>query len=139
MGPCAASAESGEQGVFVMSSNGQLKMPLLGNYCVTVSGKGAADTDVAQGADVTATSSNAQHPVEHIAGLECICVPTTQSPSSYSKRGPLVKALGPKDERLHVQDSICRGLRHAAPWFKVQDLWLASLGSEAFGLLQLQG
>jgi len=68
MGPCSASSESGDgRGVFAMTPNGQLKMPQLGNYCVTVSGKGVADTDVAQGADVTATSSNAQHPVEHIA------------------------------------------------------------------------
>ena len=69
MGPCSASSESGDgRGVFAMTPNGQLKMPQLGNYCVTVSGKGVADTDIAQGADVTATSSNAQHPVEHIAG-----------------------------------------------------------------------
>jgi len=67
MGPCSASAESGDgRGVFAMSANGQLKMPQLGNYCVTVSGPGAADTDVAPQADVTATSSNGQHPVEHI-------------------------------------------------------------------------
>merc|ERR1711904_672756 len=42
-------------------------MPRVGNYCLTVAGDGAADADVAQGADVTATSSNGQHAVEHIA------------------------------------------------------------------------
>ena len=73
MGACSASAEAGDgRGVFAVTPNGQLKMPRLGNYCLTVVGDGAADADVAQGADVTATSSNSQHAVEHIAG-ESLC------------------------------------------------------------------
>ena len=69
MGPCSASVESGDgRGVFAMTPSGQLKMSQLGSYCVTVFGKGAADTDVAQGADVISTSSNAQHSVKNIAG-----------------------------------------------------------------------
>jgi len=68
MGACSSSAEAGDgRGVFAMTPSGQLKMPRLGNYCLTVVGDGAADADVAQGADVAATSSNAQHAVEHIA------------------------------------------------------------------------
>ena len=69
MGACSSSAEAGDgRGVFAMTPSGQLKMPRLGNYCLTVVGDGAADADVAQEADVAVTSSNAQHAVEHIAG-----------------------------------------------------------------------
>ena len=61
-----------------MTPSGQLKMPRLGNYCLTVVGDGAADADVAQGADVAATSSNAQHAVEHIAGRSLRIRPLAQ-------------------------------------------------------------
>ena len=68
MEPCSTSVESGDgRGVFAMTPSGQVKMPQLGNYCLTMAGDSAADTDVAQVADVTATSSNAQHAVEHVA------------------------------------------------------------------------
>lgn len=68
MAPCSTSAENGDgRDVFAMTSSGQLKMPRVGTYCLTVAGDGAVDANIAQGAEVTATSSNAQHAVEHIA------------------------------------------------------------------------
>ena len=61
------SAESGDgRTVFSLTPGGQLKMPRLGNYCVTMAGEGAASSDIAQGADLTATSTNAQHNVRSI-------------------------------------------------------------------------
>jgi len=40
---CSASTESGDgRTVFSITSNAQLKMPRLGNYCVTLAGEGAA-------------------------------------------------------------------------------------------------
>lgn len=81
MGACSASAEAGDgRGVFAATPSGQLKLPRMGNYCLTVAGDGAADADVAQGADVTATSSNAQHAVEHIAGGSFCSVPHQDHP-----------------------------------------------------------
>ena len=68
MDVCSTSAESGDgRTVFAMMANGQLKMPRVGNYCLTMAGDGASDADVTQGADVAATSTNAQHPVKNIA------------------------------------------------------------------------
>jgi len=65
--PCSASAESGDgRTIFAMTANSQLKMPRMGNYCVTVAGDGASDADAAQGADLTATSSSAQHAAKNI-------------------------------------------------------------------------
>jgi hypothetical protein len=59
---CSSSAESSDgRSVFSAAPNGQLKMPRLGNFCVSMVGEGAAQSDVALGADVSATSSNAQH------------------------------------------------------------------------------
>jgi hypothetical protein len=59
---CSTSSESGDgRTVFSFTPNGQLKMPRLGNYCLTVAGEGAASADIAQGADLAATSTNAQH------------------------------------------------------------------------------
>ena len=66
METCSNSAEAGDgRTVFAMTPNGQLKMPRVGNYCVTLVGDGASDADVAQGADVGATSSNPQHAVKN--------------------------------------------------------------------------
>ena len=113
MGPCSASADG--RGVFAMTPNGQLKMPQLGNYCVTVSGEGVADTDVAQRADITATSSNAQHPVEHIAGALMRLSAHSSFPAQHfsTKRGAEVQASGLKDKhKLHVQASIGRQALH---------------------------
>ena len=42
-------------------------MPRLGNYCVTMAGEGAAGSDIAQGSDLTATSTNGQHNVKNAA------------------------------------------------------------------------
>lgn len=68
MEACGASAESGDgRTVFSLTPGGQLKMPRLGNYCVTMAGEGAASSDIAQGADLTATSTNAQHNAKSIA------------------------------------------------------------------------
>ena len=68
MEACSASAESGDgRPVFSLTPGGQLKMPRLGNYCVTMAGESAASSDIAQGADLTATSSNGQHSVKNIA------------------------------------------------------------------------
>ena len=65
---CSTSSESGDgRAIFAISPNGQLKMPRLGNYCLTVAGEGAASADIAQGADLAATSTNAQHNVKNIA------------------------------------------------------------------------
>lgn len=65
---CSTSPESGDgRTFFSVSPNGQLKMPRLGNYCLTVLGEGAASADIAQGADLAATSTNAQHSVKNIA------------------------------------------------------------------------
>jgi len=65
---CSASPESGDgRTVFAMTPKGQLKMPRVGNYCLTMVGDGVADADVAQGAGLAATSSNAQHAVKNAA------------------------------------------------------------------------
>ena len=73
MEACSASAESGDgRTVFSLTPGGQLKMPRLGNYCVTMAGESAASSDIAQGADLTATSSNGQHSVKNI---EKMCDP----------------------------------------------------------------
>ena len=50
-----------------MTASGQLKMPRLGNFCVTMLGDGASDADVARGADFASTSSDPQHGVKSIA------------------------------------------------------------------------
>ena len=42
MDACSDSVESGDgRSVFAITANGQLKMPRLGNYCVTLLGDGA--------------------------------------------------------------------------------------------------
>ena len=56
---CASTAES--KAVFTATSSGQLKMPGLGNFCVTVLGDGMISSDISKGAEATATSSSAQH------------------------------------------------------------------------------
>lgn len=67
MGPCGAAETGDGRGIFAMTPGGQLKMPRVGNYCLTVAGDGAADVDIAQGAEVVATSSDAQHTVDHVS------------------------------------------------------------------------
>ena len=68
MEECSANAESSDgRTVFAMTASGQLKMPRLGNFCVTMLGDGAADADVARGADFASTSSDSQHGVKSIA------------------------------------------------------------------------
>lgn len=68
MEECSTSAASGDgRNVFAGSPNGQLKMPRVGNYCLTLVGDSAYDIDVAHAADASATSSNAEHAVKNIA------------------------------------------------------------------------
>ena len=59
MEKCASTADS--KAVFAATSSGQLKMPGLGNFCVTVLGDGMISSDISQGAEATATSSSASH------------------------------------------------------------------------------
>ena len=67
MEACSTSPESGDgRTVFAATANGQLKMPRVGNYCLTMAGDGASDADVAPGAGLVATSSNAEHAVKNI-------------------------------------------------------------------------
>ena len=62
MEACSIAAEAGDgRSVFLLSPNGQLQMPRLGNFCLSMAGDGALEANVALGADVAATSSNAQH------------------------------------------------------------------------------
>jgi len=62
MQECSSSVESSDgRSVFSTTPAGQLKMPRLGNYCLTISGEGADKTDIGASADVSATSSSAQH------------------------------------------------------------------------------
>jgi len=64
---CSTSASSGDgRTVFAASPNGQLKMPRIGNYCLTLTG-GGGDADIAQSAVAAASSSNIQHGVKSIA------------------------------------------------------------------------
>ena len=50
-----------------MTPSGQLKMPRIGNYCLTVAGDGTSDANAAQGAGLAATSSHADHSVKNAA------------------------------------------------------------------------
>ena len=62
MQECSSSVEASDgRSVFAATPTGQIKMPRLGNYCLTISGDGAAKLDIAPSADVSATSSSAQH------------------------------------------------------------------------------
>ena len=66
MEKCDFSAEAGDgRSVFQMTSNGQIQMPRMGSFCLSMVGDGAADADVALGADVSAASSSAQHAVKN--------------------------------------------------------------------------
>ena len=68
MEACSGSAESGDgRTVFAMTPNGQLKMPRVGNYCLTMAGDGAVDANIAPGAALAATSSSAEHAVKNAA------------------------------------------------------------------------
>ena len=67
MQECSSSVEASDgRSVFAATPSGQMKMPRLGNYCLTISGDGAAKLDVAPSADVSATSSSAQHAASSI-------------------------------------------------------------------------
>ena len=62
MQECSSSVESSDgRSVFSTTPSGQLKMPRLGNYCVTISGDGVDKTDIGASAAVSATSTSAQH------------------------------------------------------------------------------
>lgn len=62
MQECSSSVESSDgRSVFSTTASGQLKMPRLGNYCLTISGDGVDKRDIGASADVSATSSSAQH------------------------------------------------------------------------------
>lgn len=62
MQECSSSLEASDgRTVFAVAPNGQVRMPRVGNYCLTMLGDGAGKVDVSLGADVSATSSNAQH------------------------------------------------------------------------------
>ena len=57
MEPCSVSTESGDgRTFFALTPSGQLKMPHVGNYCVSFAGEGAAGADISRGANVDATS-----------------------------------------------------------------------------------
>ena len=59
-------AEGGDgRSEFALTSSGQLKMPRLGNYCVTFLGD-AALANAAPTADASATSSDSQHTVDQL-------------------------------------------------------------------------
>ena len=65
---CGSLSESGDgRSVFSLTPSGQLKMPRLGNYCVTLAGESAAGQDIAPSAAITATSSAGDHHVKNIA------------------------------------------------------------------------
>lgn len=67
MEPCSISTDLGDgRTVFALTPSGQLKMPRVGNYCVSFAGEGAAGADISRGADVDATSSNPQHDAKNI-------------------------------------------------------------------------
>jgi hypothetical protein len=67
MDVCSASPSSGDgRSVFAIAPSGQLKMPRIGNYCVTLRGASASEVDVAKQADIEATSSDDQHDVSKI-------------------------------------------------------------------------
>jgi len=58
--PTSAGATDGRY-VFSPTPTGQVKMPRMGNFCLTLMGDSAVSTDVSSGAVVTATASDAQH------------------------------------------------------------------------------
>lgn len=67
MQECSSSVESGDgRSVFATTPSGQIKMPRLGNYCLTMSGDGATKLDIGPSADVSATSTSAQHAANSI-------------------------------------------------------------------------
>jgi len=68
MDSCSRTAASGDgRTTFKTTPNGQLKMPRLGNYCVTLVGDSPSSADVARDAETAATSSNSEHAVKNIA------------------------------------------------------------------------
>ena len=68
MQECSSSAEASDgRTVFATIPNGQMKMPRMGNFCLSMMGDGAAKVDVARGADVSATSSSTQHSANNVA------------------------------------------------------------------------
>ena len=54
MQACSAAPEGSDgRTVFAAQANGQLKMPKMGNYCLTMLGDAAAKADIASGADLS--------------------------------------------------------------------------------------
>ena len=71
MDVCSTSATSGDgRTIFAPSPNGQLKMPRLGNYCLTLVGDSPSSADVAKDAEIAATSTNAEHAVKNIVDAD---------------------------------------------------------------------
>ena len=67
-----AQAEGGDgRSEFALTSSGQLKMPRLGNYCVTFLGD-AALANAAATADASATSSDSQHTVDQLTDGDAV-------------------------------------------------------------------
>ena len=59
MQACSATPEGSDgRTVFAAQANGQLKMPKMGNYCLTLLGEAAAKADIASGADVSSAQYN---------------------------------------------------------------------------------
>ena len=55
MQACSATPEGSDgRTMFAAQANGQLKMPKMGNYCLTSLGEVAAKVDIASGADLSA-------------------------------------------------------------------------------------
>ena len=55
MQACGVTPEGSDgRTVFAAQANGQLKMPKMGNYCLTMLGEAAAKADIALAADVSA-------------------------------------------------------------------------------------
>ena len=54
MQACSATPEGSDgRTVFATQANGQLKMPKMGNYCLTMLGDAATKVDIASAADVS--------------------------------------------------------------------------------------
>jgi len=66
---CAQAEGVDGRSEFALTSSGQLKMPRLGNYCVTFLGD-AALANAAPTADASATSSDSQHTVDQLTDAD---------------------------------------------------------------------
>ena len=62
MEECASMPDASDgRSVFAATPTGQLKMPAMGNFCISVVGDGAMSSDLSKGAEAIATSSSAAH------------------------------------------------------------------------------